>query len=318
MTNKMRIFLSSFWGKISMYQIAGLLGRNLEDRTKYSWAKSIKSYQSVPDIYKDFFVLFQEDAQEFPYTVLIPSFENDLHQTTEKLICNFEHSIYILEQNGNNFETQCFPINQISHVEVKAILLDSRIKICGVTQDGIPDSATFRFNSVTDYLFTPILQRIRQATIELKLSPNRSELENFDRWKGVNFKFMSYAKRSLLAEEKVIYAILQSEIRETVLQFLGRTYNRVVAPTLACILTDQELIMIHEEKVQSRETRYGGVWDYIPVKKILTLSLKDQGKNLLALSIHLTEGTRLEYLFHSDAKREINQLQYQFTELMIT
>jgi hypothetical protein len=74
------------------------------------------------------------------------------------------------------------------------------------------------------------------------------------------------------------------------------------------ILTDRELIMIGEEYRRSGEDRYGGIWDYIPLNKIVALSLSREGSNLLSLSIQLPESACLDYLFEASAKREVEQL----------
>lgn len=58
------------------------------EQTKSSWAKPIKSYAAVPNVYKSFFGPFL-DRQVFPYTVLTPSYEGFIHRTTEKLVCDF-------------------------------------------------------------------------------------------------------------------------------------------------------------------------------------------------------------------------------------
>ena len=315
MLTKMRNILWMNWRQVYTSTIAGLPTLSAAEQTKSSWAKSIESYDAVPNVYKDFFEPFLADGRVFPYTVLTPSYEGFIHRTTEKLICNFGHEIYVLERSGNTFEAQCYPLEGISYVEVRTILLDSRIKISGVTRHGVPTSSTLKFNSVTDYLFTPILERIRLATFDSKDAAQSSELEKFDHWVRLNYKFMNYAKHSLLAGEKVIHTIMQPEIRASVLTVLGKTYYRTISPTHVSILTDRELILIREEVRKSGEDKYGGIWDYIPLNKIVTLSLSGKDSNLLVLSIQLPESARLEYLFQASAKREIDQLLERFREL---
>jgi hypothetical protein len=247
--------------------------------------------------------------------VLTPSYEGFFRRTTEKLICAIGCEIYILERSGNTYEAQCYPLEGISYVEVRTILLDSRIKISGVTRQGVPASSTIKFNSITDYLFTPILDRIRLDTVDCKDAAQSSELEKFDHWGRLNYKFMNYAKRSLVAGEKVIQAILQPEIRASVLTVLGKTYYRTISPTHISILTDRELILIREEVRENGDDKYGGIWDYIPLNKIVNLSLSEKDSSLLVLSIHLPDNARLETLYQASAKREVHQLLDLFREL---
>ena len=285
------------------------------EQTRPSWAKAIGSYAAVPAAYKDFFDPLLTEERVFPYTVLTPSFEGFLHRATEKLICDFGHEIYVLERKGDCFEAQCYPLEGISYVECRTILLDSRIKISGVTRQGASASSTLRFNTVTERLLIPIVERIRFATIGSRDPVEFSEFEKFDCWAGLNFKFMNYAKCSLLGGEKVIHTILQPEIRVIKLKILGMTFRKLISPTHMSVLTDRELIMIREEERRSGDNKYGGVWDYIPLNKITALSMKEKGNNLLALSVQLPEGAHLEYLFQASAKQEVNQLLEQFKEL---
>jgi hypothetical protein len=126
---------------------------------------------------------------------------------------------------------------------------------------------------------------------------------------------MNYAKRSLLGGEKVIQTIMQPEIRAKVLKVLGKTYYRMLSPTHVSILTDRELIMIREEQGWSRKDKYGGTWDYIPLSKIVNLSLSRKDSNLLVLSIQLPETGHLDFLFEASAKGKLDQLLNGFREL---
>jgi hypothetical protein len=280
----------------------------LAERTQLSWAKRIPSYAEVPGAYQDFFEPLRMAGQDMPYTVLAPSYEGFLHRAAEKLVCAFGQEVHILEGSGSTFEAKSFPLAGISYVEVRAVLLNSHIKIYGLTDQGVPSSATLRFNTVTDYLFRPIVKRIRLGAGEARLATPRSEGKTFDHLVRVNYKFMNYARQSLLAEETAIHAILQPEIREGVLSVLGKTYYRTISPTHMSILTDGELITIREEVGWGGKERYGGVWDYVPVDKIVSLSLSEKGSSLLNLSIQLPEGARLDSLFQASARQDLEQL----------
>jgi len=283
--------------------------------TKSSWATQINSRVDIPDVYKSFFELIPEEEYEFPYTVLTPSYENFIHKTTEKLISDFGHDIYVLERRGNTFETQCYPISGISYIEMRIALLASSFEIRGLTYQGDYASSILKFNSVTDYLFTPILRRVRPVTVESKDVIKSTEIEKFDCLADVNFKFMNLAKRSLLEGEKIVQFILQPEIQEKVLTFLNRSYDRTISATHMSILTDCELIVIWEDITQRKEDRYGAIWDYMPLKKIKSLSVGEKADNLLGLNIQLSEGMSFEFLFQTSAKDELNQLLTRFEEL---
>jgi len=289
--------------------------RTADDHIKASWARPVKPGDAIPDIFRAFFESTLSPEQDFPYTVITPTYDGFIHRDVEKLICNFQHEIYVLERNGNSIKQQCYPLDQISYIQLKTQLLDSSFKIFGVTKDEVPDTSTLRFNTVTDYLFLPIIHKIRHAAGDFYESDNQEELEKFDLWRQENSKFMNFAKRSLLPGECIIQAILQPEIRQKIIKIFGKTYDFVISPTLAAILTDQELIMIREEKNRRGPGNYGGIWEYISVHKIARLSTLEAIDNIIMFSVQLTDGNQLEYLFQADAKQEILKLQNSFKKL---
>ena len=311
----MRNILRATWRQVHNSTITGLPNLSGAELARSSWATPIESYANVPDVYKDFFTPFLGDKSAFPYTVLTPSHERFIHKASEKLISDFGNEIYILERNGDTFDMQCYPFDGITYVEFRTALLASSIKICGMTSQGIYTSSTLIFSPVTDYLFTPILKRIRLATIDSRGVIQNSNSDQFDYLVKVNYKFMNYARRSLLGGEKVVHTIVQPEIRERMLTFLGKTYYRIIVPTHMSILTDRELIMIWEEDTKRREDRYGGIWIYIPLGKIASLSVSKKNIGLLVLFIQLPGNCCFEFSFRVSAREEINQLLDRFREL---
>lgn len=279
----------------------------IAEQTKSSWARRVPSYAAAPPAYQEFFEPLQATGQDLPYAVLAPSYEGFLHRATEKLVCAFGQAIHVLEKSGNTFEATRFPLAGISDVQVRTVLLDAHVKICGLTEHGAPACCTIRFNAVTDYLFRPIVEWIRRAILGAGDVPQDSQRERFDHLVRVNYKFMNYARHSLLPGEQVIQSILQPEIRESALSLLGKTYYRTLSPTHMSILTAGELITIREEHRRGQD-RYGGVWDYVPLNKIVSLSLSEKGTGLLGLSIGLPAGASLDCLFQASAKRDLEQL----------
>jgi hypothetical protein len=316
MLTKVRNILPTLWRHIYIPKIPWVPALSADQQTRLTWARVIESNADVPNVYKDFFDSIHADGRGFPYTVFTPSREGFVHKTTEKLICRLDREIYILERSGDTFEEQCYPVEGISCVEVKSILLDAHIKISGMTKRGVPASSTIKFNSTTDYVFRPILETIRFAVVDPANATQSSESGEFDHLIRLNFKFMNYARRSVLAGEKVVHFILQPEIRVPMLRVLGRTFHRIISPTHMCILTDRELIIIREDEPQNRAVdRYGGIWNYMPLKKIISLTLGKKDNSLLVLSIVLPAGVRFEYLFHPSEKHELDLLLKQFNEL---
>lgn len=288
------------------------------EQTRLSWARSIETFDDVPTIYKPFLEPLLATGCGFPYIVLTPTYEGFMHRATEKLVCVFDHEIYVLLRSGNIIEVQDYPLEGIGYVEVRTILLDSHIKISGLNRQGLPISTTIQFNTVTDYLFRPMLEKIRLAYVNVQEVATYSNVDQFDLWGRSNYKFTYFAKHSILRGEKMIHAILQPEIRVSILKILGKMYQRMLSPTHMSILTDREVILIREELRQSGEDRYGGIWDYIPLKKIGKLSLNEKDNNLLVLSIQMAGGESMECLYDASMKREIQQFLQKFREMTVS
>jgi len=311
----MRDFLQSTWRQIFTLTSGVLFSQGAEDQKRFSWARRLESYAAVPSAYSAFFEPLRAEGRVFPYTVLTPTFEGFLRGTTEKLVCDLDREIVVLENRGNTVEAQRYPLETISCIEVSTVLLESYIKIQGMTRDGRPAASRFKFNSVTDHLFFPILEKIRLAAVASAHAAPNPALEGFICWNRQNYKFMNYAQRSLLAGEKALYAILQPEFCAYVVKVLGMSFCRRRSPTQAVILTDREIIVIREEEKTRADAKYSGIWDYFPLSRVLSLSQAGTSDGVQTLSIHLPEGDSFEILFQATASQEIATFVEQFDSL---
>lgn len=244
---------------------------------------------------------------------MTPTFEGIFQaQTTEKLVCILDRDIYILERTASTVKVYAYALEAISCVELKIVLLISQITLCGITQEGTPVSVTIKFNTVTEMLFEPLLEKIRRTSVGFDEGDLESEMRKFDYLETINFKFMNYARRTLLEGETVLQVILQPKVRARVARILGKSFYRIVSPAHLSILTDRELILIREEDNKQAPGDYGKVWRYIGLNKILKLSLTEENNALARLSIQLPEGARIENLFQASAKPEIDRFISRF------
>jgi hypothetical protein len=281
-----------------------------DEQTRLSWAKLVELYAEVPKLYQNFFEPFSIAGKKIPYTIRGPAYEGFFHRATEKLLCDFGTEIIILEKNGNTYATRSFPLEDISYVEIRTVLLDSYFKISGLTKDGGLASSSIRFNTVTDYLFTRIVEKVRLNAIGPQGTARILATKQFDHLVHINYKFMNYGRRSMLEGENFIHFILQPEIRIPIMRLLGRTYYRRIFPTHMSILTDKELIMIREETRQSDNSRYGGIWDFIPLQKITSISLRRKDRDVLGI-INLPEN---EQEYSNSSWNKIWKFLSQFAE----
>jgi hypothetical protein len=282
--------------------------------TRSSWARPVEAYAALPTAYQGFFQPLQAQGRDFPYTLLTPAYQTLNDCSPEKLVCNLGDEIVILEQRGAACLETRFPLADITCLEARVMLLDSRIRVSGFSRQGFT-TAVLRFNTVTDYLFAPLLEAIRRGAAGIPGTGLASAGAAFQAWKRQNYKLMSYARRSLLDGESLSASLLQNEIRRPLLTVLGRTYYRLAAPALAAILTDHELILIREETHRQGEAHYGGIWDFLPLSRVAALSLSEKDSSLLRLNIRLAGELRLECLVEQASRREIGALLERFAEM---
>ncbi len=84
------------------------------------------------------------------------------------------------------------------------------------------------------------------------------------------------------------------------------------------VLTDRELILIRDDEKAPRARdgmRYGGLRAYIPLGKIVSISLTDKDGDLLNLSIRLPHEDRIESLFAMSKREELNAFLKQIESL---
>lgn len=274
-------------------------------QTMKAWAQLIKSYDEVPDMFKDSFRTLPISPDEFPYTVLTPSYEGFMRtmRCTPKLVSTIDNKIYVIEKDKKESFSTCYLIENINYVEVGMILLKSWITISGLTETGLTTS-TFKFSAVTLHLFMPIIEKIRQATGQSEPRTDlKSELAKFNYLRTLHFKFMNYGRQSIMPGERVICTLLQPEIRTKLFTLFNRAFLRTISASHISILTDRELIIIREDQERwVKDTSYGGIWSYVPLNKVTAIALAENDDDTLTLSIELPAQDCLHARF-SDANR---------------
>jgi hypothetical protein len=189
------------------------------------------------------------------------------------------------------------------------VLLQSWVKLSGVTDRGLPNTSEFKFNTVTEHLFAPLVEKIRSATGCSQGIDPALEQSKFDFLGRANLKLMNYARRSILPGEQVIASLLQPKIRAKVLTLFKKTFYHTISPAHLSILTDRELITIKEDSERGADNgpRYGGIWRYIPLNKIAAVSLGERDPNTLTLSIHLPQNDEVSSIFALANRSELEQ-----------
>ncbi|MBN1438059.1 MAG: hypothetical protein JW929_01510 [Anaerolineales bacterium] len=281
-----------------------------DEQTKLSWAKRIRTPAEIPDPYRSFFDgLPAEKTEPFPYAVLSPTYRGFLQPEHEKLIVRIDRNIWVLKAPDGRLTTVCYPLADIVFIETGTILLNAWMTILGKDTSGATRASTWKYNSVTDTLFAPFLESIR-ATAVGTADGTAADTSAFDALGHSSFKFMNYARRSILPGERALLTILQPEIRRSLPLLSALNITRQVSPAHLTILTDHELIQIREESSwrTTKENQYGNVWRYVPLRKITSLRIEDHGRDLLTLSLNLVGKGSLEAVFQASERGRVLEL----------
>jgi hypothetical protein len=145
-----------------------------------------------------------------------------------------------------------------------------------------------------------------------------AEKEKFDHLSGLSFKFMNFGRSSLAPGEKVLQMLFQPEIRQPAWKLPGWTFYRTVTTTHLTILTDKELILIREDQrsFAIKGKRYGGIWQYLPLRSLASVSLAETAAGLLILTFAIPSGETFQQHFAVSCRPELEQLCDQLQRLI--
>lgn len=279
-------------------------------QTMAAWSKLVESREDIPAVYKTHFDKTFDTEQRFPVVILTPSLDKFPRKTTEKLICDTDDALYIFEKNGNQIETACYPYRDMYGSEIGIILLDSWLTIHGRTSQGEVAVSKIEFNTTSRRYFEPILNKLRPTPTTMDKAHFAAEKDKFNSLSAINFKFMNYGRESLHPGETVIRFLLQSEIRQPLFTIFGKTFHKTLSHTHFTVITDQELILIRDtgNDKDGRAGRYGGIWQYIPLRYIDSVFLSEVADDRLTLSVRCQPDRTIEMLFDISNLPELQQL----------
>lgn len=303
--------LKSSWQRLlhaAGEQIA-LLGA--AEQTRLSWARPVRSVDQIPEAYRPYLQAHLPALEACLPAVLTPTFRGFLRQENEKLVFAHAERLYILEHTPAGLSPTVFPFAGIHTVEVGVILLKAWVRVSGLSDGGLK-SAALKHNSVTQYLFDPLVAQIRDAQSDSPgLADLRAEQARFAPLQALSFKFMNYARRSLQPGQRVIAYTLQPELRLPRLTLLGHPLAmRRLDLAHLCILTDSELIVIRDDPGSPQgcdDTHYGGIWDYLPLSQVRRAGLEQRSAGP-ALVLSLPGDDRFEVLFSEASREQVERL----------
>jgi hypothetical protein len=288
-------------------------------QTMASWARVVESYEQVPELYKNSCKALLQDRSPFPYVAFAPAISDYKQRTTEKLLCDMDGILHVWERSGKQIISTAFPLKTIYSLEVGSVLLFSWLTVSGLTSEGIAGSTTISFNTATQRFLAPFIKQMRPSPAVVNEADRQVELAKFDHLSSSDFKFMNYARESLVRGEKVICSMMQPKIRKHIFTLFGQRFYRTMVLSHLALLTDKEVIFIGEDErtgdIKGRGERYGGVWQYVPLRNITTAEITEAENGLLTLSVKLAvAGQQLDKVFEASNKKELEEFQKKLTQ----
>lgn len=274
-----------------------------------SWSQLVESYGALPRPFQSACRAALAEAEPFPYVIFAPSLPGGRRKTNAHIVAEVGDTLHVWEQRGEQIQATAYRTAEVSMIEEGHVLLYSWLTLRGVTLAGEPAETTIPFNTVSTPYFLRFISRFRPAATAVSETDWQTELARFDFLDTASFKFMNFARDSLLPGQSARQVIWQPRLRQPIFTLFGRSlYRTRVLPHLT-ILTAEELIFIGEDPrvTEVRGERHGGVWQYAPLRHIAEAAVSEMD-DLLVLSLTLSPGEhRLEKQFAA-AQTDADQL----------
>jgi hypothetical protein len=278
-----------------------------------SWSQRVESYDTVPQAFQGACRAVLAEMEPFPYVIFAPALPGGRRKTSATVIAEVGDALHIWERSGDQIKTTAYRMADVSVVEEGHILLYSWLTLRGVTLEGEAATTTVPFNTVSTPYFLRFINRFRPEETAVSEADWQAELDRFNFLDTVNYKFMNFARDSLLPGQATRQIVWQPRLRQPVFTLFSRSlYRTRVLPHLT-ILTDRELIFIGEDQrtAEVRGERHGGVWQYLPLRHIAEATV-GESEDLLLLSLRLSPGGhRLEKRFAATFLEELTNLRSQ-------
>jgi len=284
-------------------------------QTMMSWARVIETYAAVPEVFKAACKATLAESSPFPYVVLAPAIQGSLPRATEKLLCIVNDVLYVWECANGQVIPSTYPLKAICALEMGSILLNSWMTISGLTSEGLESSTVIPFNTATRRHLAPLINKMRPAPTQTAEIDWQAERAKFDALSQVSFKFMNFARESLVRGEKVIDMLWQAPIGRPIFTIFGGPSYRTDVLAHLLILTDKEIILIHDDErsTEKKGVRYGGVWQYISLRHITALTISDAVNDQVVFSLTLAGSEqRLDQVFAASSLQALDHFQNEF------
>jgi len=279
-----------------------------------TWARPIESLESLPEVFVEPYRALVSPFGKLPYTVFVPPQSKNIRiKPVERLLCETGESMLVFEHVNGQVITSAHPYADIVSFELGYILLYSWFSINTLARDGTTNALAVEFNQANLRHFEPFFRRLRPAPeISEQFNP-QTERAKFEFLSNQNFKYMNFALECLLPGERVIQSLYQPTVRLDGFSLFGHVITHPSALSHLLVLTESEIILIGEADQVSEEERgkYGGVWRFLPLNKLLSVSISPAAGERFSLRLAFSPNLQLERQFDSARLPELEKLQME-------
>ncbi len=268
-------------------------------QTMAAWSKVLESREEIPAIYQAHFERYFAVGAPFPFVVWMPSLNRHTGWTTETLICDTPDALYIFEKHGTQVSALSYSYEDVYSVEDGNILLDAWLMVSGRTQGGEKRVTTLTFNMTSKRHFEGILHKLRGFPQEAGANDLSAQKDKFNSLSDRSFKLMNYGRESLLPGETVQRFVFQPGIKNPFFSIFGMTFYKPASLAHMVVSTDRELILIQEtgDDKEMSPARYGGIWQYIPLHCVDSVTVEETAKDRVKLLIRCQPDAVIEKVF---------------------
>jgi hypothetical protein len=134
-----------------------------------------------------------------------------------------------------------------------------------------------------------------------------------------NYKYMNFARYSLIQGERVILSIYQPQKNHRLVNVLGRNFIRPKSLAHLTILTDREVILIGDAEgiSEKKRNKYGGVHCFIPLRSLTSVSLEEEPGGLLRFTFHVFPDEKISKFFDASHLLEIENLKKSIEAVIV-
>lgn len=265
----------------------------------HSYTYIIESYSELPEDFKESYRYIIGDNTEASY--IIYSVQNKWGRKISKLICMLPYKLVVFEKTKEGITNMCYRPQDISYVQRRTVLLNSRLNICG-TISKMNTITTIEFNSTSLELFKPFISYLRVFAAITEEPLYELTLQNIDKYKLLDYKFKNYASQSIIPGEKVQAMVFQPATYEKRMYI----YRKPDINAHLSILTDKEWIIISEgEPDSAKHYKREDVFTFIPLNKVGEIMIEEEADKII-VNIILLEQEELVLRFDCSQVDELN------------